>query len=155
MTSPNPLERDSEFPQSDERPDTPMAFLDKLFEAEAKHPYDERRIARSEFPSDSDEKTLIVSTCRVYDGHQPYETAIQDLRYLDGFIPVEAYDTPELARLGHQRWVEFMTSSSPPDSLTDICQTELGAVVVQLNGGQKLTYLRQKGGSDDSQTRTE
>lgn len=80
------------------------------------------------------DNNLVVDTCKVYDGHKPYETAVshKDYNYGDWII-VEAYDTREAAEEGHLRWVGKMTSEKLPEELkdcknafiTDLCDDDI------------------------------
>lgn len=93
--------------------------------------YEDRAVDRSEFDWG------YISTARVSDGSQPFETAVcsseyvkaADLEDTNGMTIVEAYDKESDAQSGHDRWVKTMTES-PPDSLVDCCNAgiaELGA----------------------------
>ena len=76
--------------------------------------YESRCVERSEFDWG------YISTAKVNDGRKPYETAIKHTRYHDNKITiVEAYDTVEEAKAGHERWVSTMTADQLPESLTD------------------------------------
>jgi hypothetical protein len=79
--------------------------------------YDERAVARDEI-SDG----LMIDTCSVSDGSQPYETAVMHPEYNDGkWVIVEAYDTKKAAKEGHKRWKATMTAEKLPEALID-CQ---------------------------------
>jgi hypothetical protein len=62
-----------------------------------------------------------VSTARVSDGRQPFETAVQHRRYRDDgkMVIVEAYETEKAAQAGHSRWVAAMTAKTLPAELRD------------------------------------
>jgi len=87
--------------------------------------YEDRKVDR--FEKDG----LLVSTARVSDGCQPYETAIQVKGYYrkdnnvhladNRWCVVEAYDTIKDAQNGHDKWVSVMTGENPPSTLRD-CQ---------------------------------
>jgi hypothetical protein len=63
--------------------------------------------------------TLLISTARVLDGDKPFETAVEHPDYNEGeMVIVEAYDTEEEAKSGHDRWVHCMTTD-PPEQLVD------------------------------------
>jgi hypothetical protein len=65
---------------------------------------------------------LFISTARVSDGSQPYETAIEHPEYNGGtMIIVEAYDSADEAQSGHERWHKLMTGDDLPEFLQD-CQ---------------------------------
>jgi len=80
------------------------------------------------------EEGLTVDTCRVSDGQQPYETGIEHPEYNEGaWVIVEAYDTPEEAQGGHERWVRIMTDD-PPAQLVDCCNSEVAKRYAELGG---------------------
>lgn len=84
--------------------------------------YQDRKVDR--FESDD----LIVSTARVSDGLQPYETAIAHRYYNDGnLIAVQGYDSKQEAQDGHDKWVKIMTDENLPDSLTECANAEMAA----------------------------
>jgi len=62
---------------------------------------------------------LIIDTCYCMDTNF-YETGIEDIRYYDSWIIVEEYDNEEEAKIGHNKWVKKMTSSTPPQTLRDV-----------------------------------
>lgn len=68
----------------------------------------------------------MVSTARVSDGRQPYETAFKHPDYNDGkMVIVEAYDSKELAAEGHVRWPKVMIDGPLPDVLIDCHNSEV------------------------------
>ncbi len=70
--------------------------------------------------------TVRVSTVRVSDGSQPFETAIMHPDYNDGkLVIVGAYDTREDAEAGHARWVDTMTHEPLPETLHDVANAEV------------------------------
>ena len=76
--------------------------------------YDQRKVAR--FEKDS----LMISTARVSDGSQPFETAVAHPAYNNGkIVIVESYMTKEQARHGHDTWVSAMTAETLPVQLVD------------------------------------
>lgn len=78
---------------------------------------------------------LIVDTCRVSDGKQPYETCISHPDYHSGkFIIVEVYDDADDAKEGHDKWVNIMIQDMLPDKLIDCCNTELGEFYKNISG---------------------
>lgn len=95
--------------------------------------YEERRIGRHEYEHG------FISTARVLDGQQPYETAVCDDRYRDGggMVIVEAYDTQAEAAAGHAKWIEAMTEGDAPSELTDCANAEIAAAF-----GLGETYAR-------------
>jgi hypothetical protein len=86
--------------------------------------YDQRMVGRHEYEHG------YISTARVLDGRQPYETAVCDDRYRDGgdMVIVEAYDTKAEAEAGHAKWVVTMTAGDAPHELTDCENAEMAAV---------------------------
>ncbi len=82
--------------------------------------YEDRKIDRSDFDWG------YVSTARVSDGSQPFETAVcsdqyaraNDLDDTSEMTIVEAYDDADDAQIGHDQWVKTMTEN-PPEGLTD------------------------------------
>lgn len=84
--------------------------------------YELRKVARY----DDDTIGLMVDTCSVTDGDQPYETAVEHPEYNEGkMVIVEAYGTVEDAQKGHERWVATMTAEKFPAQLTDCCNSEI------------------------------
>ena len=91
--------------------------------------YDDRSVAHSDY------EWGFISTCRVTDGRQPYETAVCSSEYANvgdakdtgGMTIVEAYDNPKAAQEGHDRWVKTMIED-PPNGLTDCCNAALTAL---------------------------
>lgn len=74
--------------------------------------YEDRKVENTEIPSG------IVDTAAVSDGLQPYETGICSEYYNSGrWVIVEAYDTIELAKEGHAKWVKKL--SVPYDHLPE------------------------------------
>jgi len=102
--------------------------------------YEERKVARFE------EGDLIVSTCRVTDSTQPYETAVSHPRYNDGaWVIVEQYDDEETAAEGHEKWVAKMTTSDLPEELYDVSQCGMVQIVTALTQDEEWrTYERQE-----------
>lgn len=89
--------------------------------------YEDRKVARYE------KGDLLVSTCHVSDGRQPFETAIQLPLYNNGsLIPVAAYDTIQEARAGHKLWVKTITAQSLPDCITECFNSVVGTILHQL-----------------------
>ena len=83
----------------------------------------ERRVAVYE------EDDLFVSTVRVSDSTQPFETAVEHPNYNDGkLVIVEQYDTKAEAEAGHEKWLAEMTADVLPVTLTDVS----GSGVAQL-----------------------
>lgn len=84
--------------------------------------YEERKVDRFE------KDDLIIDTARRFDGRQPYETGIEHPEYNDGrWVIVEAYDTKEEAQVGHNAWVEKMTTLELPNILRDCQNAEISS----------------------------
>lgn len=67
---------------------------------------------------------LIVDTCAVDDGEQPYETAVAHPFYNNGlYIIVEAYSSAKEAQEGHDRWLQKMQADPLPERLIDCCNS--------------------------------
>lgn len=81
-----------------------------------------------------DDAVLMVSTTRVTDGRQPYETAVQHERYGPHMVIVEAYDTREEVEKGHAVWVERMTAEDLPKKLHDCGNSAIAAFGQDLFG---------------------
>lgn len=85
--------------------------------------YAERAVDRFE------DDGLIIDTCQVSDGENPYETGILCTDYHESdWIIVEAYATKELAQKGHDLWVQKMTSKNPPETLIDCNNAKLSKI---------------------------
>ena len=75
--------------------------------------YEARKVGRYD-----DGPHKMVSTARVTDGKQEFETAFMHPEYNDGeMVIVEAYDTKADALAGHERWVTTMKNGPLPDEL--------------------------------------
>lgn len=82
--------------------------------------YSERKIDRYE------DDILIVDTCAVDDGEQPFETAVAHPFYNNGeYVIVEAYSSTEEAQEGHNKWLQKMQTNPLPDKLIDCCNSEI------------------------------
>ena len=71
-------------------------------------------VGRSEYPGG------MVDTYSVLDAPSPFETAVEDKRYKDGWMIVEYYGTREEAASGHAKWVAKMSADSPQEYVDDI-----------------------------------
>lgn len=97
--------------------------------------YEDRKVDRSEF------EWGFISTARVSDGSQPFETAVQHPDYNDGsMVIVEAYATKALAQEGHKKWVEIMTAKKLPGSLTDCANS----MIAQAFGSTQVFNRKEK-----------
>ena len=84
--------------------------------------YEERCVGRY----DDENVGLMVSTASVNDGAYPFETAVAHPKYNDGdMVIVEAYDTKEDAKAGHDRWETVMTARELPEQLVDCLNSEV------------------------------
>lgn len=82
--------------------------------------YEMRKVARFE------KGELFIDTVAVTDSDKPFETAIGHPDYNDdGLIIVELYDTKEEAQIGHDKWVNVMTSDTLPAVLKDVSTAEI------------------------------
>lgn len=82
--------------------------------------YDERCV------NNYDDGVTKVDTARVTDGQKPFETAVSHKDYNNGqWIIVEAYDTVDEAKIGHESWVKTMTAERLPDVLFDCCNAKI------------------------------
>lgn len=95
--------------------------------------YANRVVARTEF----EKEEVIFSTCSVSDGSKPFETAMRNLEYHDGFVVLEAYNTKEEAEKGHTKWIELYVTNSLPDTVEDCCNGEIGQLI-----SEKPRYTR-------------
>lgn len=99
--------------------------------------YDDRKIDRYETDD------LTVSTCKVLDSRDPFETAISHPEYNNSkFIVVETYLDREAAQEGHNKWVKIMTSDTLPDELRDVGTSDTYELVAALVGTDQYTYKR-------------
>lgn len=81
-----------------------------------------------------DAKELSVSTARVSDGGQPYETAVQSPRYNGGkWVIVQAYNTKQDAKAGHLEWVNRM-KTDPPTVLQDCANSTVSELLGKIGG---------------------
>ena len=88
--------------------------------------YEDRKVGRYE------REDLKISTAEVSDCRQPYETAIFDEHYKKGdWMIVEHYDTIEEAKLGHDKWVNSMTSDNPPEEITGRAENSYGLTTAE------------------------
>ncbi len=88
---------------------------------------------------------ILISTAHVPDGQQPIETCIIHPEYGNSLsIIVEAYDTIEDAREGHEKWVGVMTSTELPDSLTDCANAAGIRLLIELGGEDQRPHFKRK-----------
>jgi len=98
---------------------------------------DERKIARHTI-GDEPFVALVVDTCEVLDSPgRPYETAVSHVDYNPSqWCIVETYTTREEAEAGHQRWIERMIGTEPPDVLVDARLAEVGVTRIFKRKGE-------------------
>ena len=85
---------------------------------------------------------LIIDTCSVPDGDRDYETAVSSPEYNSGqWVVVEAYNTFEDAKKGHESWVEKM-QNNPPPKLVDCGNSYISKVCI--NAGCDAEYIREE-----------
>ena len=76
--------------------------------------YDERLV------DNYSENGIVVDTVRVTDSPMPYETGVKHPDYSNrDWIIVDTYPTKEEAQIGHNKWVNIMTTEPLPDELID------------------------------------
>jgi len=100
--------------------------------------YEDRKIDKTEF------NWGYISTCRVSDGRQPYETAIcsneyaksDELTNTSGMIIIESYDSIKNAKSGHVKWCKIMRND-PPQELVDCCNAGLGQLIEMVDSAPK------------------
>ena len=101
--------------------------------------YEERMVGRFE------KAGLLVSTARVSDGQQPYETAVGHPEYNEGkLVIVEAYPDRATALFGHGKWVKMMTDDNLPDSLKDCGNSAISSLGELV--GITMVFPRMKSG---------
>lgn len=100
--------------------------------------YEDRKVARDEF------EWGFISTIRVTDGRQPYETAVAHSAYRDAgkMVVVQAYDTLEQAVAGHAAWVSIITAEDLPEQLEDCCNAECAQILQVVSGGSVIYKRR-------------
>jgi len=97
--------------------------------------FEERKLDRLEVGD------LLVSTVRVFDSAQPYETAVAHPAYNGGdIVVVEMYDSLAEAQDGHDRWAKIMTAEVLPESLSDVSTSEIKIGLF----GKKPTVFKRK-----------
>lgn len=102
--------------------------------------YEQRKVANHKAENGSE-----VDTARVSDGRQPFETAVSHPDYNnDEWVIVEAYDTKELAQLGHDRWVKTMTTEPLPEELRDCANSGVQQFCDALKGHGLALFRRDR-----------
>ena len=111
-------------------------MLDFFGFSDMQNDYEDRVVGRYE------EGDVFVSTARVSDGKQPYETGVAHPEYNnDDIIIVEAYDDHAAALFGHGKWVKIMTAETLPDHLEDCQNSNIQQIASML--GDDTIFLRQ------------
>lgn len=88
--------------------------------------YEERVLARFE----AENREFVVDTAAVTDSDDPYETAVSHLEYDEGrWIVVETYASKDKALVGHEDWVQRMTTEPLPEALRDCSNCILGKFI--------------------------
>lgn len=111
--------------------DRRFGFLNMMFT------YKERKVDRYE------NNGLFVSTAKITDSSQPYETVIKHPQY-DGYgpIPVEEYNTKEEAQKGHNKWVQIMLADVLPAELKDVSTCFMAQLVFNgINDNSRINPL--------------
>jgi len=86
--------------------------------------YEDRKVDRFE------KDDIIVSTAFVTDTGFDYETAVSHPQYNSGkFIIVEQYETEEEAQIGHNKWVNLMTTDNLPEQLIDVSTATCASMI--------------------------
>ena len=97
--------------------------------------YEERKVANFEGEG------FVIDTAAASDGRQPYETGIEHPEYRNGrWVIVEAYNTKEEAKVGHDKWVKTMTAKELPKELIDCANAEICGMI----GYEKEVFPRVK-----------
>ncbi len=98
--------------------------------------YADRKVGRDDFDWG------FISTARVSDGREPFETAVEHTDYNGGkMVIVACYPTKKAAKEGHAEWKEKMTAKRLPKSLTDCSNSQLQQLCDALSQ-EKSTYPR-------------
>ena len=82
--------------------------------------YEDRKVDRNDI------KGGYISTARVTDSIEPYETAVRHVNYnSDRLVIVEMYDDIDDAKLGHEKWVGMFSKKKLPDQIMDVSTSEI------------------------------
>ncbi len=88
---------------------------------------------------ESEDETVKVSTIKVTDGREPYETAVSHPLYNNGdWVIVECYSTKEEAKASHKKWVEAITTEPLPDKLVDCSNAEISQLAESFGSDTKF-----------------
>ncbi len=92
--------------------------------------YEQRKVAEP-----YKEGGLLVSTCKVSDGKDPYETGVEHPLYNAGkIIIVQSYKSKEKALAGHSAWIKKMTADILPSALVDCCNSAISILAFGFSG---------------------
>jgi hypothetical protein len=91
--------------------------------------YEQRKVANTKINETE------IDTAMVSDSARPYETGICNPQYNNGnWIIVELYDSKELSKIGHKKWVKLFSDKKLPSHLTDVSECDF---IMAVNDGVK------------------
>ena len=102
--------------------------------------HEERKVANFK------QNDLEIDTALVNDGKQPYETAIKYPSLYPTthhWVIIEGYDSKAEAQVGHDKWVEIMTTN-PPEVLADCLNAGTADLLDAMGGGERLKHPRKE-----------
>lgn len=86
----------------------------------------------------------IIDTSMIMDSSSPYETGICHPDYNQGdWVIVELYDTKELAKIGHKKWVKLFSLEQLPTYLIDANRCIINDITEVITG-QNLNRIYKK-----------
>jgi hypothetical protein len=98
--------------------------------------YEQRKVANTKVGGAN------IDTAAVSDSTHPYETGIFHPQYNKGkCIVVELYDTKELSKVGHAKWVKLFSGKKLPDHLTDVSEHDLK---MMFGGPERKSYEKKR-----------
>lgn len=101
--------------------------------------YESRKVARYD-----GEDGFFISTAAVNDSDHPFETAVAHPLYNGGgIVIVEMYDSKEEAQEGHDRWVNKMTASDLPETLSDVSTSGIVKLAAALGADLNGIFLKE------------
>lgn len=93
--------------------------------------YEDRKVGRW----NSEDGFKMVSTARVADGREPYETAVQHPKYNSGkMIIVECYSDKDAAIKGHAKWLKMTQEDTLPKTLVDCGNAVISQLIDAIGG---------------------
>ena len=102
--------------------------------------YADRKVARFDVDGGAS-----VSTARVSDGRQPFETAVSHPDYNSNkWVIVEAYDTKNEAQAGHDKWVKAMTTEPLLEELRDCANSRVEQFIDAVKGHEFVVFRRDR-----------